>query len=196
MKKLLFLLCCALLLLLGSAAPALADYYYQVDPYEGGAVWVDDSTLTWGPVDTVPALSDIRVGLSLVAITRGGAISQSKDVLFRLTVKRMDPGPASLIRKVGAAECRRYWGAPYHWNDWMTAYPELVITPYNGSQAGVWGIDWLVPMPPLTAGTYRMCVSDKVLHRIADPLFARPWEYQLVYPHDWVQYDEVTFVVE
>jgi hypothetical protein len=117
-------------------------------------------------------------------------------MLVKLEVTRVDPVPASLIKKVDASTCQRYWGAPYHWNDWMTAYPELVIAPYNGSQAGVWGRDWLVPLPPLAPGTYRVSYSDKFLHTIADPLFAHPWEYQLVYPHDWISWDDVTFVVE
>jgi hypothetical protein len=195
MKKLLFLLCCAVLLLLASASPALAAFYYQVGP-DGSAIWVDESTLTWGPfVGSMPG-ADVRVGISLVAITRGGAISQSKNMLFRLEVTRVAPGPTMLISKIGASDCQRYWSAPYHYNDWMTDHPELVITPYNGSQAGVWAMDWLVPMPPLTAGTYRISYSDKVLHKIADPLFAHPWEYQHVYPHDWLQWDPVTFVVQ
>ena len=97
MKKLLFLLCCAMLLLLGSAAPALADYYYQVNPYDGSAIWADVASVTWGDSSTVPALSGIGVGLSLVAVTRGGVISQSKDLMYRLTVTRVAPGPASSI---------------------------------------------------------------------------------------------------
>ena len=54
MKRLLFLPACALLLLLASAAPALADTYYQVSPYDGSAIWADDDSLTWGPARTIP----------------------------------------------------------------------------------------------------------------------------------------------
>ena len=195
MKKSLFLLCCAWLLLLASAAPALADSYYQWLP-DGQAIWVNESTLKWHSVDTVPPGADTRVGLGLVAITRGGVISQSKNILFEIKVTRVDPLPASPIKSVDASTCQRYWGTPYHWNDWLSDYPDDVITPYNGTQAGVWGRDWLVPMPPLAAGTYSVSFRDKILHKIGDPLFAHPWEYQHVYPHDWTNWGDVTFVVE
>lgn len=195
MKKLLFLLCCSSLLLLASAAPALADIYYQWLP-DGNAILINESTLKWHAVATVPAGADTRVGFGLVAITHGGVISQSKVLFCQLEVTRVDSSPASLIKKVDASTCQRYWGAPYHWNDWLSDYPDDVITPYNGTQAGVWGRDWLVPLPPLEAGSYRVSFSDKILHKIGDPLFARPWEYQHVLPHDWIQYDPVVFVVQ
>ncbi len=197
MTKLLFLLCCALLLLLASAAPALADFYYQVGP-DGSVSWVDDATMTWGPAKSVPATAraDVRVGSSWVAITRGGIINQSESMLIKLEVTRVSPRPALVIKTVDASTCQSYWGAPYLWNAWMTDHPEMMVAPYNGSQAGVWGRDWLVPMPPLARGTYKVSYSDKFPRTMADPLFAHPWEYQLVPPHDWTSWDDVTFVVK
>ncbi len=195
MRKLLFLLCCASLLLLATAAPALAAYFYQVGP-DGSVIWVDESTMTWGNARSVPQGADVRVGFSLLAITQGGAISQAKDWLSRLEVRRAGPGPGSLIAKVDESSCQLYWGVPYHWNDWTTGHPELVTTPWNGSQAGVWGIDWLVPMPTLAKGTYSVTYSSKLSHTIADPLFAHPWEYQLAYPWDWTSEPTVTFMVK
>jgi hypothetical protein len=195
MKRLSLLLVCALLLLLASAAPALADFYYQVSPYDGSALWVNDDTLTWGPARTIPAGADVRVGLSLVAMNHGGALSQSQALLLRLEVSAK--GSSTPLCAVDESTCGSFWGAPYPYNDWMVDYPDFALYPYNpnvGAEATA--RDWLVPMPPLTSGRYAISYSEKLTRALVDPLYLPPSEGPgKKGPWDWTDY-EATFVVK
>ena len=196
MKRLLFLLTCTLLLLLAPAAPALADFYYQVSPYDGSALWVDEGTLKWGPVATIPAGADVRVGLSLVAMNHGGAMSQSEALLLRLTVTRK--GSSLPVRApVDESTCGGFWGAPYAYNDWMVDYPDFAVYPYNpnvGAEATA--RDWLVPMGPLPAGKYSISYAEKLTRTIVDPLYLPPSEGPgKKGPWDWTDYG-ATFTVK
>jgi hypothetical protein len=196
MGKLLFLLTCALLLLLASATPALADFYYQVSPYDGSVLWADEATQTWGTVRTIPSGADVRVGLSLVAMNHGGAMSQSEAFLFRLEVTKR--GSSTPLRApVDESTCGSFWGAPYPYNDWMVDYPDFVLYPYNPSVgAEATARDWLVPMGSLTSGRYTISYSEKLTRPIVDPLFLPPSEGPgKKGPWDWTDY-EATFVVK
>ena len=195
MKKLLFLLVCALLLLLASASPALADFWYQVNPYDGSVIWADEATLKWELTDTAPAGADTRVGFTLITLNRGGANPQAKNLLLRLVVTKQ--GSTTPIVVVDEFTCRKYWGAPYDYNAWMTDYPDLVIPHFNPRiGAVVTGRDWLVPLPPLTPGTYDIFISDKLTKKWVDPLYLPPREGPLkTAPWDWTDFSS-TFVVE
>lgn len=195
MKRLLFLPACALLLLLASAAPALADTYYQVSPYDGSAIWADDDSLTWGPARTIPAGADVRVGLSLAAMNHGGALSQPEALLLRLEVSAR--GSSTPLCTVDESTCGGFWGAPYPYNDWMVDYPDFVLYPYNPNVgAEPTGRDWLVPMPPLAAGRYTISYSEKLTRALVDPLYLPPSEGPgKKGPWDWTDY-EATFVVK
>ena len=197
MKKLLFLLVCALLLLLTSASPALADFWYQVNPYDGSVIWADDATLEWDVTPTVPAGADTRVGFTLITLNRGGSMPQAKNLLLRLVVTKVgSPSSTPPLVVVDEFTCRKYWGAPYDYNAWMTNHPDYVIPHFNPRiGAVVTGRDWLVPLPPLTPGTYAISVSDRLTKKWVDPLYMLPGETPLkTAPWDWADFSS-TFVV-
>lgn len=195
MKKLLLLLTSVPLLLLACAVPAQADSYYQVSPYDGSALWVDESTMTWAQARTIPAGTDLRVGITLVAMNHGGAMSQSEALLFRLEVTRK--GSSTPIRTVDESTSGSFWGAPYLYNAWLTDYPEFMVYPYNpnvGAEATA--RDWLVPMPMLASGRYTISYAEKLTRTLVDPLYLAPSEGPSKKgPWDW-QYYEATFVVK
>ena len=143
--------------LLASASPALADFWYQVSPYDGSVIWADDDTLEWEFDSAVPAGVDIRVGFTLITLNRGGSMPQAKNLLLRLVVTKAGSPPSTPpLVVVDEFTCREYWGAPYDYNAWMTGHPDYVIPHFNPKiGAVVTGRDWLVPLPALTPGTTR-----------------------------------------
>ena len=197
MKKLLFLLVCALLLLLASASPALADFWYQVSPYDGSVIWANDDTLEWEFDSPVPAGVDTRVGFTLITLNRGGSMPQAKNLLMRLVVTKVGSPPSTPpLVVVDEFTCRDYWGAPYDYNAWMTGHPDYVIPHFNPRiGAVVTGRDWLVPLPTLTPGTYEIFISDKLTKKWVDPLYMPPGETPLkTAPWDWTDFSS-RFVV-
>jgi hypothetical protein len=193
MKKLLFLLVCALLLLLASASPALADFWYQVSPYDGSVTWANDDTLEWDfdSDGVVPAGVDTRVGFTLITLNRGGSMPQAKNLLLRLVViKAGSPPSTPPVVLVDEFTCQRYWGAPYDYNAWMTGHPDFVIPHFNPKiGAVVTGRDWLVPLPALTPGDYEIFISDKLTKKWVDPLYMPPGETPLkTAPWDWMDF--------
>lgn len=193
-KKPLFLLCCTVLLLCATAAPALADpLYYQVYVYDGSAIWVDESTTSFGLVDAVPAGADVRISASWLAMSHGLATSYPKAMLQRLQV--LDPY-GDIVKACDESTCRTFWTAPYLNNDYYEE-PEWLYPANPKRSAGVWGVDWMVPFRPLTAGTYTIVYSDKQVRTVADPMWATPGSVVPIYPrYDWYSWPQVTFEVE
>jgi len=208
-KKLLFLSVCVLLLLCATAAPASArDTYptpayppcwYNVDPWGGGVYWVDETAHTsGGPISAVPLATGetvslpVYVGWTSICATYGQSIRQAKALLQRLEVwtYAKDGSRVDIIKPIDESTSQSYWVGPYDVN---TAYGHD-YAPYNPKvQAGIWGMDWLIPTGPLAAGTYYVKYSNKLTHWTCDPLFdKKAIHYQ---PWDWTDYGPWSFVV-
>jgi hypothetical protein len=205
MKKLLFLSVCVLLLLCATAAPASASrdtypspaypaHWYNVDPWGYGVYSVDETAHTVdGPVAAVPLAPDssasmpIYVGGTWICATYGQSIRQAKALLQRLEVWKED---GTVVVSIDESTSQSYWVGPYDVN---TSYGHD-YAPYNPKvQAGIWGMDWMIPTGPLAAGTYYVKYSNKLTHWISDPLFDKKAIHYA--PFDWTDYGPWSFVV-
>ena len=219
MKKLLFLIGC-LLLLLAAAAPASAadtdmiQWQVLIDFHamEGPPLIVElnYTDMSWTLQDehgkffsAVPAgATDVRVGTSAAFVTYGN-MTVFADAFFQ-RLKVWDPKGNKVI-DVDESTCQAYWTAPYLCNDWTSPYGPML--PYNPSiGAGMWGMDWIPPLPrpsgstTLARGRYTVEYWSMLTHRVADPMFPGRVPGKEGYPpiggpEDWLKAQPIHFSV-
>lgn len=180
MRKPLFLIVCLFLLLFAVTAPALAQPFYVVNPYDGSVVVADRSQHAASPVDSIPAGSTVVCGYSWIAVNRG--LAATAPYAFRMRLRVVDAS-GTLIARCGKFDCQSSWGGLYRWNVMWCNSPDMIATAYNPKMAaGIWARDWLVPCGTLPVGEYTVTYNEMLTRAVADPMWAEPGSVPAVWP--------------